>query len=104
VVYRGDLGLVGDQPRDAHDVGVVAGVVAEGAAGEDYAGERRSLWVDERLVQKPPTTALSALDRRNWFLTPFTTDMLGLEAKSRSLTGRRGRSRGHILESRREVP
>jgi hypothetical protein len=32
VVYRGDLGFVGDQPRDAHYLGVVAGVVAEAAA------------------------------------------------------------------------
>ena len=27
-------------------------------------------------VHKPPTTALSAFDCRNWVLTPFTTDML----------------------------
>lgn len=47
MVYGGDLGLVGDQPRDAHYLGVVAGVVAEGAGGEDDAGERRSLRVDE---------------------------------------------------------
>jgi hypothetical protein len=46
VVCGGDLGLVGDQPRDAHYVGVVAGVVAEGAGGEDYAGVRRSLRVE----------------------------------------------------------
>jgi hypothetical protein len=46
VVYGGDLGFVGDQPRDAHYLGVVAGVVAEAAGGEDYAGERRSLRVD----------------------------------------------------------
>ena len=45
-VYGGELGFVGDQPRDPHDVGVVAGVVAEAAGGEDYAGERRSLRVE----------------------------------------------------------
>src|SRR6266852_516369 len=48
VVYGGDLGFGGDQPRDAHDLGVVAGVVAEASGGEDYAGERRSLRVAER--------------------------------------------------------
>src|SRR5712691_2731161 len=49
VVEGGDLGLVGDQPGDAHYLGVVAGVVAEAAGGEDYAGERRSLRVEEGL-------------------------------------------------------
>jgi hypothetical protein len=43
VVEGGDLGFVGDQPRDAHDLGVVAGVVAEAAGGEGDLGERRSL-------------------------------------------------------------
>jgi len=46
VVDGGDLGFGGDQSRDAYDVGVLAGVVAEGAGGEDYAGERRSLRVE----------------------------------------------------------
>src|SRR6266567_4777270 len=46
VVEGGDFGFVGDQPRDAHDLVVVAGVVAEAAGGKDDAGERRSLRVD----------------------------------------------------------
>ena len=46
MIEGGDLGFVGDQPRDAHDLVVVAGVVAEAAGGKDDAGERRSLRVD----------------------------------------------------------